>query len=136
MFGSSFYCIMITKPFLTDGIRDLLFQTAYLMMRFDSKQRRFRSADCEGYVTTDFKQIPYGGMSGIRFVGHVECQTGTEEVSYLVRDNDLRALEEAETGAWLSGADLEKLRDEKTPMETIQALLRPNPIRQVAHGHN
>ncbi len=123
------YCITFTDSIVSDDVRDMLFQTAYLMLKGGQKRKKFRSKECSGVVVTKFQPLVYVGTSGIEFTGIVESEEGENTITYLVRDQDLAMLEQAKEGAWLSGEDMlsGNIPEEKW---------RPNPIRRVAHGNN
>lgn len=129
--GSGIWCIMFTGRPITDDIRDALFIQAYLMLRTSTRSKRFKSREynCEGVVTTEFERYAHVGTSGYLFDAIVECEAGELKVQYLLRDQDLRQLEEEEGNvAWMSpDEDWEDLAPER---------IRENPIRKVAHGLN
>lgn len=128
--GSGIWCIMFTGRTVTDDIRDALFQQAYLMIRSGTKKKKFRSKEynCEGIIATEFKRHVHVTTPGIMFSAVVESEAGELKIQYLMRDQDLRAMERAIEGAWMSpDEDWEDIPPER---------IRENPIRKVAHGMN
>ena len=119
------YCIMFSRP-ISDEVRDTLFANAYLMLRSMSKKKRVKTSYCEGFIKTNFKEIFLYGMTGIVFEARLETDTGDLKISYLVRHQDLEAVETAEYGAWLTSDELDDLPSSK---------IRPNPILAVAKQH-
>lgn len=126
MYESHVYCFMVTWTITSDDVRDLLFVTAYHMIKSHARKRKVRSEECEGVVTTAFQHVSLAGISGIRFRAELETETGKLVVTYLVRNRDLDALEEAEEGAWVS--------DDDSP-EDVLGRFRENPIRKAAQSH-
>lgn len=124
------YCIMFTFS-LNDDVRDLLFETAYLMLKNGAKNKRVRSDFCEGVIKTNFNHIALYGTSGIQFQARLETEEGELEVSYMVRPQDLHYLErdDAEYGAWLSPDEMIEQPD------NLEERMRSNPIRRVAKKH-
>jgi len=115
---------------LNDDVRDLLFETAYLMLKSGIKKKKVRSNFCEGIIT-NLKPIAAFGTAGIQFKAQLETEKGDLEVSYMVRPQDLFALETegAEYGAWLSPDQIDN------PPEDLEKRMRPNPIRRLAKKH-
>ena len=124
------YCLTISHPIVGDNVRDDLLVAAYQMVRSGEKRRKFRSQDSEGEVKTSFERAQLGGLVGYVFHATVECDpTGQTIVTYLVRDQDLRRLEEVDECAWLT-------QEQAARGEIPQDDWRENPIRRVAHGNN
>ena len=118
------YCIMFTFS-LNDDVRDMLFATAYLMIRDGTKRKKVKNGFCEGFVRK-LNPIAIYGMAGVEFQAHLETEKGDLKVSYMVRPKDLGAIEEAEDGAWLTPEELDNPPEGKR---------RPNPIRRVANKY-
>jgi len=122
------YCIMCSFS-LNDDVRDVLFGTAYLMLRSGLKKKKVRSESCEGIIT-ERGSIALYGTSGIRFEAHLETEVGDLKVVYLVRPQDLGDLERDDSqGAWVSP---EEILD---PPDDLKERMRPNPIRRLAKKH-
>lgn len=123
------YCFMFSHP-LSDDVRDLLFQVAYLMLKDNGTKRKVRSDFCEGVVTRIGSVILYG-IAGIQFDAQIETEKGNLKVSYMVRTQDLHILEseDAEYGAWLSPDEI------LNPPADLEQQMRPNPIRKVSKVH-
>lgn len=124
-----FWCITFSGHSISDDVRDVLLETAYLMIRGHQKRRRFRSTTCEGVVETKFQHMIFITTSGFQFQATVECEVGKLNVLYLVNDSDLHTFEQGEYGVWLSDEDL-------LGGEISEERIRPNPIKKVAHGYN
>ncbi|HBE90932.1 MAG TPA: hypothetical protein DDW41_07055 [Candidatus Andersenbacteria bacterium] len=115
---------------LSDDIRDVLFETAYLMLRSGEKKKKVRSDCCEGVVKTDFGSMALYGTSGIVFVANLETEKGNLKASFLIRQQALYEMEQPEYGAWLTHDDIGSSR------EALEAKIRPNPIHRVAYKHH
>ncbi|MFA6050905.1 MAG: hypothetical protein WC761_06995 [Candidatus Paceibacterota bacterium] len=124
----SFFCIMFSFP-LSDDIRDVLFETAYLMLRSGEKKKKVHSGCCDGVVKTDFGSMAIYGTSGIVFVANLETEKGDLKASFLIRPQSLDAMAQAEYGAWLTHNDM------GASAEDLRAKMRPNPIHRVAYKH-
>lgn len=124
-----FWCITFSRPVISDDVRDVLMQTAYLMIRGGEKRRKIKSAACEGLVTTNWQRLVFVNVSGVHFKAIVEGETGKNEIGYLFRDRDLERLESVGEGAWLT---VEEILSGEIPDEKR----RSNPIRKVAHNRN
>ena len=120
------YCVMFSNP-ISDDVRDTLFANAYLMLKTFSKKKRVKTSFCEGVIKTDLKPVALYGMNGVVFNARLETDKGDLTVSYMVRHQNLKEMEETEHGVWLEDDEL----DETLPASK----LRPNPIRAVAKKH-
>ena len=89
------HCLMVMSVQLTPEMTDLLFDAACLMLRGNSRARKFRSPEIEGRITTSFKMLSFGGISGVEFLAEVENEDGKGQVKFVVRppDVDRRQLE-------------------------------------------
>jgi hypothetical protein len=124
-----FCCIGFSRSITSDDVRDALLQTAYLMLRGYERKRKVHSKFCEGVVTTDFKETSFVNITGVMFYATVECETGKNEISYLVRSRDIAELETDESEfAWVSSDDLRHGRPGGN--------FRQNPIFRMARGCN
>lgn len=123
------YCIMFSHS-LNDDIRDLLLETAYVLLKSGTKRKKVRSHFCEGIIT-NVKPIAAYGMNGVQFEAELETEKGDIKVVYMVRPQDLPDLEDedAEQVAWLSPQEIANLP------EGLEKKLRPNPIHRVARKH-
>lgn len=117
-------CLMYSQPIKSDDVRDALLETACLMIRDRQRRRKVRSKECEGVITTQFTSLLFVDIAGIQFNAIIEHDEGKNEVSFLVRDQDLRELAEPDEVAWIT---LEDLLEDEIPAEKR----RPNPIRRV-----
>ncbi|MDP3883077.1 MAG: hypothetical protein Q8Q48_03400 [Candidatus Staskawiczbacteria bacterium] len=116
---------------LTDDIRDLLFQTAYLLLKTGQGKRKARSGSCEG-VVTNLGSVALYGMGGVQFEGRLDTNRGELKVTYIVRPQDLQRMEQDDVGfgAWLTLLDL------FDPPADLEERIRPNPIGEVSRAHH
>lgn len=121
------FCIMFNFS-LNDDLRDLLFATAYLMLKSRTSKRKVRSnlCECEGIVTTEFKSVSLYGTAGIQFSAELETPRGKLKVSYMVRHQHLEEMEETEYSAWVGYDELDDVPTER---------VRPNPIHRLSKAH-
>jgi hypothetical protein len=125
------YFMMFNLP-LTDDIRDMLFQAAYLLLKTGQGKRKVKSASCEG-VVTDKGAVALFGMGGVQFEARLDTDMGERKVTYMVRPQDLERLEKAgvRLGVWMTLQDLLCPPSD----EEFEARKRPNPIGKVARAH-
>lgn len=96
---SGIHCCMVRGQSLSDGARNILFDTAQEMVRGGKERRKIKGEDFEGLVTTRGETAIMGSLAGIVFHAEVECEDGRRSnVTYLVRPADIRA----EQGEWLT----------------------------------
>lgn len=84
------YCLM-SKGMVTDGVRDVLFDTAQDMVQKKKSRYRISRESFEGEVTTKGKTACIGSVSGIVFHALVETQERRVQLSFIVRESDVRA---------------------------------------------
>ena len=125
------YFMFFNLP-LTDDIRDLLFQTAYLMLKTGQEKRKAKTGSCEG-VVTNLGSVALYGMGGVQFEARLDTEKGKLKATYMVRPQDLERLEKnnVRLGVWMTLQDL--LCPPST--EELKARERPNPIGKVAKAH-
>lgn len=85
---NSVHCLMITSVSMTPSMADLLFDTACLMIRGNSRARKLSNLEMEGRLTTSFKEQSFAGISGIEFLAEVETELGKGKIKFLVRPMD------------------------------------------------
>lgn len=120
--------ISFDRPICSTELCDVLLQTAYLMLRQGERRKTFRHKNYEGFVETKFEQEVFVGTAGVTFQATVESEAGTNGITYLIRDRDVRRLDEIENFLVIPEGDL--FSGDAPIMEK-----RPNPIRR-PHGRN
>lgn len=125
MGGWPVYCVMASWK-IDDDTRDLLFGTAYLMIKTGRNRRRVRGDGCEGVVTTEFQRASLSGLSGVQFRAELETDDGKLIVKYIVRDHDFEEMEKSECGAWIDPHD---------PPDDLEEHIRENPVRKAAQSY-
>ncbi len=89
MKGGDIYCLMVSGPGLTDGLRSLLFNQARRLLQYKKGYCRFRGSDFEGAVSTTNETGVIGSVSGVIFQAKLDIGNRTIEARYLVRAGDL-----------------------------------------------
>jgi hypothetical protein len=123
------YFMFFNLP-LTDDIRDLLFQTAYLMLKTGQEKRKAKTGSCEG-VVTNLGSVALYGMGGVQFEAVLDTEKGKLKATYMVRPQDLQRMEKDDfrLGVWMT------LQDLFNPPADLTERIRPNPIGKVAKSH-
>lgn len=117
------YCLVVDGNLVDDDIRDMLLATAYQMAIGHQKKQRVKAEGCEGIVRTKFQRQSLVDIHGLVFMAELDTEKGRLAITYILRDQDLRALEEMEEGAWLSLEELgQPIAEER---------IRPSPIKRV-----
>lgn len=97
---------MTSSVSLSTKMSNILFDTACLMMRFDSRRKRFKDGAFEGIVTTSFHGQSLCGVSGTEFFAEVETELGKGKVKFLVREADARIRNKLEWTPFFSVEDM------------------------------
>ena len=95
---NDFFCLMLSGMFLTDDIRNFLYDTALDMYLNTEDQHRFSNRHAEGVIQTDWVGSGMADVWGILFTAHIENDRGETQVTYIV---GLKRLER-EKRFWLS----------------------------------
>ena len=104
------YCLMYGGRALTDEMRTVLFCAAAEMVKQRNRKQKFK-ADCiEGEVRTEFQGQALGPVAGIKFSAEIDSDRGQTTVDYLVRENDLEALDMVDAHWFQVYSDVEKSR--------------------------
>lgn len=118
---NNIYCFM-SGGSLDEETRDELFVAAYEMTRTGERRHKIETETCEGCVTTTFEPVRLASSKGLLFVAFLEGADGPFITRYMLRYEDLRALEEVEYGAWVN------MEDANQPIP--EDAFRTNPIQR------
>lgn len=125
MYGAKIWCLMYTKPIVSDDVRDELLAVAYLMLKTSRTKQKLHTDECEGMVKTKFQRARVGDTLGILFAAHLETNAGELDVTYIVRDRDLEEMGASEEGAWLD-QEFEEMEPEEQ-FEELKRVVVPTP---------
>ncbi len=84
------YCLMVNGAGLTNVIRNHLFTLAQEMIAERQNKRKIINDDCEGIVTSKGARASMGPISGFQFYATLETDRGRSEISYIIRESDIR----------------------------------------------
>jgi hypothetical protein len=122
--AGNFYCLVVQGSLTSDDIRDELLLTAYRMIVSHRKRHRLKTKECEGLVQTKFQRQSLVDVSGTLFTAELEMEKGKILVTYNLRDQYLRELEEMELGAWVGidelGTEIDKDRFRPSPIKRLK----------------
>lgn len=82
------HCLMTTSVALDSRMRDVLFDTACLMLKRGSSKKKFADPSIEGMITTAFEEKALGAIVGAEFHADVETDIGRGKVKFIVRPAD------------------------------------------------
>jgi len=83
------YCLIMSGNGLTDEIRNYLLGTAQKMLRKGKKRLIIREDWCDGLVTTKFKNVCFGAISGVVFQAEIEASEFKTKVVFVVRPGEI-----------------------------------------------
>jgi hypothetical protein len=126
---SPYMCFINFSQPLSDPVKETLLEAAYIMLSERRKTKKVRGSCCEGVVKTTFQPLSLYGMNGLQFNAHLEVPQGTLDVSYLLREEELRELtRDADDSPFVENRDTQ---DEKDPRANRR--LAYNPLGKVRH---
>lgn len=98
---------------LTSGMADVLFDTACIMIRDDSRRKSIKYEGIEGRITTSFDKQALGSICGVEFLAEVETDLGKGKVKFIVREAEAKVRNELQ---WMPFFTIEDMvMDELTP---------------------
>ena len=92
------------KP-VSPAVADVLYDTAKEMCRTRKERLKFKSAHCEGVMTTQGKRGSMGSVCGIEFSAKLSVNGADTDVAFIVTDQVL----ESPKGEWLGAENLEQV---------------------------
>lgn len=103
MLFNDIYCLIVKGGFLTDEMRNELFDEAQEMLKIGRKKRKIKSHEMEGEIRTRFKISCLFGFAGIIFYALIETDKGIIKIDYVIRPTDHRTWQTC--GKWITSSE-------------------------------
>lgn len=100
------FYLMASGLSLTRRMRDMLFETACVMLKHGTERVTVDDIEFDGEVRTTFMDKTLGSVGGVEFIASISTDHGTGKVKYLVRPTDADIQNE---GEWVSHFSIQQM---------------------------